>query len=161
MSTQKTIESKAPKYVDDDSGSHYSNEFEEVLEVEKLIQQDFDFDARSKPTPFREARFLSSTVEVTGLWIEKVPHENKELVLKLQVPDDETRYLQLDWQKESQKIESIFKSFGISSDNAADIVGKKTHLNISTETNRARFSNVMRLSFDEMARVRHVYNRLV
>lgn len=66
MSTQQTIESNEPKYVEEESGSHYSNESEEVLEVEELMQEDFDFAAPSKPTPFKQTYFINSFVRVTG-----------------------------------------------------------------------------------------------
>lgn len=114
-------------YVDQ---TEFPNQTEEILAVERRIQDKFNFEGAPSCTITDTSVFKGSLAEVTGLWLEEVESGDIELVFEM-VIDGETEYIRLDWEDEEEKIESIFKAFRVSSDDAADIIGKNTYVSDS------------------------------
>lgn len=130
-----------PTITEDEAEDEYSRQerTDDILEIEKQINQQFTFEAPTTPSHFMDGHL---SAKVTDLRLHQEDGTQK-LEFEFQKNDGTLRYLNLDWNSEAGTITSIFKAFEVSSNNAADIIGKRAYITDREDTGIWQFHNTL------------------
>lgn len=117
----------------EESISRQESEPERYLSIENEIANKFSFGGSQKHATFEETSVSSGAqvATVTDIWTEKTA-EGQKLGLEVRT-EDQSKFVRLDFKSQKEVIESVFQTFGVSSENAADIVGEQAYLSEEEE----------------------------